>query len=148
MCCSDFTFVCPTEILAFNDALPAFQARYQPTAAAHWASCAQALPAECVACQMHKLADGLLSGRYPHPRPAGNGGAAQDAGVRVEAVHDRGILERVLALRKGPLGLGRAGGLDDGLDLVRVDDPSHVGVGDLGGGKADIERRIRMQWYW
>lgn len=26
LCHRDFTFVCPTEILAFNDALPQFQA--------------------------------------------------------------------------------------------------------------------------
>lgn len=53
--------------------LPAFQTRYFPTASAHWASCAERLPAECLACQMHKLADGLLSGRYAHPRPAALG---------------------------------------------------------------------------
>ncbi|PCH32979.1 ubiquitinyl hydrolase [Wolfiporia cocos MD-104 SS10] len=51
-------------------ALPAFRTRYLPTAAAHWATCTEPLPAACVDCQMHKLADGLLSGRYAHPRPA------------------------------------------------------------------------------
>ncbi|KAI0668763.1 ubiquitinyl hydrolase [Trametes maxima] len=49
--------------------LPPFQQRYFPTAASHWASCSESLPATCVDCQMHKLADGLLSGRYSHPRP-------------------------------------------------------------------------------
>ncbi|KAI8969677.1 ubiquitinyl hydrolase [Trametes punicea] len=49
--------------------LPAFRQRYYPTAAAHWATCQETLPANCVDCQMHKLADGLLSGRYSHPRP-------------------------------------------------------------------------------
>ena len=51
--------------------LPAFQQRYYPSAAQHWATCREALPASCVDCQMHKLADGLLSGRYAHPRPGG-----------------------------------------------------------------------------
>ncbi|KAG2136349.1 uncharacterized protein EDB93DRAFT_1169370 [Suillus bovinus] len=60
--------------------LPCFQMRYygkgpsstssayiSPTAAAHWEICTQALPADCLECQMHKLADGLLSGRYSKP---------------------------------------------------------------------------------
>jgi ubiquitin carboxyl-terminal hydrolase 5/13 len=33
----------------------------------HWATCGQALPADCLECQLFKLADGLLSGRYSHP---------------------------------------------------------------------------------
>ena len=49
--------------------LPAFQQRYFPTAATHWEACHEQLPASCIDCQMHKLADGLLSGRYSHPRP-------------------------------------------------------------------------------
>ncbi|OSD05569.1 ubiquitin carboxyl-terminal hydrolase 14 [Trametes coccinea BRFM310] len=49
--------------------LPAFRQRYYPTAATHWETCHETLPANCVDCQMHKLADGLLSGRYSHPRP-------------------------------------------------------------------------------
>ena len=49
--------------------LPAFQQRYLPTATAHWEVCQEPLPASCIDCQMHKLADGLLSGRYSHPRP-------------------------------------------------------------------------------
>ncbi|KAI9450058.1 ubiquitin carboxyl-terminal hydrolase 14, partial [Lactarius psammicola] len=49
--------------------LPPFQKRYaNPTAAEHWSSCTVSLPATCLDCQMHKLADGLLSGRYSHPR--------------------------------------------------------------------------------
>ncbi|KAL6305707.1 ubiquitin carboxyl-terminal hydrolase 14 [Sparassis latifolia] len=55
--------------------LPAFQERYYPSAAAHWATCREALPANCIDCQMHKLADGLLSGRYSHPRPTPAGSA-------------------------------------------------------------------------
>ena len=48
--------------------LPAFQQRYLPTATTHWFMCNEPLPASCVDCQMHKLADGLLSGRYSLPR--------------------------------------------------------------------------------
>ena len=49
--------------------LPIFQQRYLPTATTHWEVCQEPLPASCIDCQMHKLADGLLSGRYSHPRP-------------------------------------------------------------------------------
>ncbi|KAI0716151.1 ubiquitinyl hydrolase [Cerioporus squamosus] len=49
--------------------LKPFRERYLPSAAAHWETCRETLPATCVDCQMHKLADGLLSGRYSHPRP-------------------------------------------------------------------------------
>lgn len=49
--------------------LTPFRERYLPTAATHWELCQEPLPASCVDCQMHKLADGLLSGRYSHPRP-------------------------------------------------------------------------------
>lgn len=52
-------------------ALPSFQARYSD-AQKHWQTCTQPLPAECLECQLYKLADGLLSGRYSHPRPAGS----------------------------------------------------------------------------
>lgn len=34
------------------------------TASVHWATCGQLLPADCLECQLFKLADGLLSGRY------------------------------------------------------------------------------------
>lgn len=47
--------------------LPAFQKRYNDLARAHSRACTVPLPAECVECQMHKVADGLLSGRYSHP---------------------------------------------------------------------------------
>jgi ubiquitin carboxyl-terminal hydrolase 5/13 len=51
--------------------LPAFQNRYhpndRPSASSHWSSCNASLPADCVDCQMFKLADGLLSGRYSYP---------------------------------------------------------------------------------
>lgn len=48
--------------------LPAFQARYLPTFDLHAVTCPEPLPASCLECQMNKLADGLLSGRYSHPR--------------------------------------------------------------------------------
>jgi ubiquitin carboxyl-terminal hydrolase 5/13 len=35
----------------------------------HWVMCQELLPAACLDCQMYKLADGLLSGRYSHPAP-------------------------------------------------------------------------------
>lgn len=50
--------------------LPLFQNAYYPSAAEHWETCTESLPADCVACQMHKLADGLLSGRYSIPSSA------------------------------------------------------------------------------
>jgi ubiquitin carboxyl-terminal hydrolase 5/13 len=68
-------------------ALPAFQERYFASAQQHWAACAEALPAACVACQMHKAADGLCSGRYAVPAPHAHAHADADgpvfqAGVR------------------------------------------------------------------
>ncbi|KIP02239.1 hypothetical protein PHLGIDRAFT_32271 [Phlebiopsis gigantea 11061_1 CR5-6] len=59
-------------VLQTTFALPAFQDRYLPTAKSHWEYCPETLPADCLDCQLHKLADGLLSGRYSHPRPAEN----------------------------------------------------------------------------
>ncbi|KAH7890301.1 hypothetical protein F5I97DRAFT_1834387 [Phlebopus sp. FC_14] len=60
--------------------LPAFQERYYgktpsqlapgyvfAEASTHWLTCSQPLPADCLECQMYKLADGLLSGRYSLP---------------------------------------------------------------------------------
>lgn len=44
-----------------------FQTRYTSSTKDHAASCPEALPADCVECQMLKVADGLLSGRYSHP---------------------------------------------------------------------------------
>jgi len=39
--------------------------RYVPErASTHWIGCTQPLPADCIECQMFKIADGLLSGRY------------------------------------------------------------------------------------
>ena len=58
--------------------LPPFQERYAaPVAVEHWSSCTVSLPATCLDCQMHKLADGLLSGRYSHPRRTAEDTAVQ-----------------------------------------------------------------------
>lgn len=53
-------------------ALPQFANRYYDPdlAAAHFMTCRESLPALCLECQMYKLGDGLLSGRYSVPRPA------------------------------------------------------------------------------
>ncbi|KIK70466.1 hypothetical protein GYMLUDRAFT_234930 [Collybiopsis luxurians FD-317 M1] len=50
-------------------AIPAFQERYQQNEniKSHAETCPEPLPADCVECQMHKVADGLLSGRYAKP---------------------------------------------------------------------------------
>ncbi len=48
-------------------ALPSFAERYATSAEAHFAACPIALPADCLECQMHKMATGLLSGRYSVP---------------------------------------------------------------------------------
>lgn len=56
--------------LQFIFALPSFKSRYVPPPAAidHANSCPEPMPAMCVECQMFKIADGLLSGRYSSPR--------------------------------------------------------------------------------
>lgn len=51
---------------------PSLHSNYLPvTAKTHWISCKQLLPADCLECQVLKVADGLLSGRYskPHGEP-------------------------------------------------------------------------------
>jgi len=53
--------------------LPKFQTHYGILSREHSASCTIALPADCVECQMHKVADGLLSGRYSHPASYASG---------------------------------------------------------------------------
>ena len=50
-------------------ALPPFQQRYAaPVAVQHCTGCTEPFPASCIECQMLKVADGLLSGRYSRPR--------------------------------------------------------------------------------
>ena len=47
--------------------LPSFRERYfTDTAFAHFQTCDNPLPASCLECQMLKLSDGLISGRYSH----------------------------------------------------------------------------------
>ncbi|KAJ1645197.1 ubiquitin C-terminal hydrolase Ubp14 [Coemansia asiatica] len=58
-----------------------FRDRYFPSAAEHFAMCTNSRPAQCVLCQLHKLADGLWSGRY----------AVLDTGSEGEMGHQRGI---------------------------------------------------------
>ena len=49
--------------------LPSFRQRYAAhLAAQHWTRCTESLPASCLECQMHKISDGLVSGRYSRPR--------------------------------------------------------------------------------
>ncbi|KPV75875.1 uncharacterized protein RHOBADRAFT_35647 [Rhodotorula graminis WP1] len=50
--------------------LPAFQDRYLTSFVVHTASCTNPSPATCFECQMSKVADGLLSGRYAIPHVA------------------------------------------------------------------------------
>ncbi|KDR73244.1 hypothetical protein GALMADRAFT_100868 [Galerina marginata CBS 339.88] len=62
--------------------LPTFQTRYNGSnhsynGANHSVTCTVSLPADCVECQMHKVADGLLSGRYSHPAHGSTGDALQ-----------------------------------------------------------------------
>jgi ubiquitin carboxyl-terminal hydrolase 5/13 len=48
-------------------ALPAFRQRYYTeTALSHFQTCENPRPASCLECQMLKVADGLISGRYSH----------------------------------------------------------------------------------
>ena len=53
--------------------LPSFETRYNENAKNHAEVCTVPLPADCVECQMHKVADGLLSGRYSHPAQFSSG---------------------------------------------------------------------------
>lgn len=59
--------------------LPSFRSRYyapahtstpDSTAQEHFRLCTSDSPANCLECQMYKLADGLLSGRYSRPGPS------------------------------------------------------------------------------
>ena len=57
-------------------ALPSFKQRYfsacngSTDSLPHAEACDNQLPADCVECQLVKVADGLLSGRYSHPEDA------------------------------------------------------------------------------
>lgn len=72
--------------------LPPFQERYAaPVAVEHWASCTVTLPASCLDCQMHKLADGLLSGRYSHPQPTAEDTAPAGAEATPAQLFQEGV---------------------------------------------------------
>ncbi|KAF7322425.1 Ubiquitin carboxyl-terminal hydrolase [Mycena chlorophos] len=61
--------------------LPGFKSRYFSATSTtdHASQCPESLPADCVECQMRKVADGLLSGRYSHPaHNASTGGNVND----------------------------------------------------------------------
>ncbi|KAJ2889686.1 ubiquitin C-terminal hydrolase Ubp14, partial [Coemansia aciculifera] len=60
-----------------------FRDRYFPTAAEHFATCTQQSPARCLLCQLHKLADGLWSGRYAELETSsdGSGLVGHQAGI-------------------------------------------------------------------
>ncbi|KAM0792178.1 hypothetical protein ACM66B_004875 [Microbotryomycetes sp. NB124-2] len=49
--------------------LPTFQERYLTSFLTHPMTCTNSAPATCFECQMAKVADGLLSGRYAVPKP-------------------------------------------------------------------------------
>lgn len=73
-------------------AFPAFQARYGDAYRPHTTACANPLPASCLECQLDKLADGLLSGRYSVPRPSDQGAAASsDAAEADRPIFQAGI---------------------------------------------------------
>lgn len=63
--------------------LPAFHARYFEAYRPHTTQCPNALPATCFECQITKVADGLLSGRYAKPRAAPEQVPAADAGAPI-----------------------------------------------------------------
>ncbi len=50
---------------------PAFAKRYGEAYHPHTLACERSLPADCLECQMGKIADGLLSGRYAVPNREG-----------------------------------------------------------------------------
>ncbi|KAJ2859856.1 ubiquitin C-terminal hydrolase Ubp14 [Coemansia aciculifera] len=58
-----------------------FRDRYFPTAADHFATCTQANPAQCLLCQLHKLANGLWSGRYANLETDSEGRPTHQAGI-------------------------------------------------------------------
>lgn len=51
-------------------AIPDFQTRYGAQLADHAQVCSVEDPANCWYCQLHKITDGLVSGRYSKPHPS------------------------------------------------------------------------------
>lgn len=66
------TFSCyMASVLQALFVLPAFRSRYSSEAYLnHLDNCQTKSPASCIECQMLKISDGLLSGRYSHPATA------------------------------------------------------------------------------
>lgn len=64
--------------------LPPFHARYLEAYRPHTQHCSNPLPATCLECQLTKVADGLLSGRYSTPRrgPKDTAGPIFQRGIR------------------------------------------------------------------
>ncbi|KAF9377188.1 hypothetical protein CPB97_010362 [Podila verticillata] len=60
--------------------LPAFVSRYYPVDVNHLQTCSQD-PGKCLQCQLSKVADGLLSGRYATPVIADNGDVQGQDGI-------------------------------------------------------------------
>ncbi|KAJ2848676.1 ubiquitin C-terminal hydrolase Ubp14 [Coemansia brasiliensis] len=58
-----------------------FRDRYFPTASNHFLSCTQQLPAQCMLCQLHKLAYGLWSGRYAILQTGEDGNTGPQKGI-------------------------------------------------------------------
>jgi ubiquitin carboxyl-terminal hydrolase 5/13 len=63
--------------------LPAFQRRYEESKS-HFENCPELLPAECLDCQMYKISDGLLSGRYSHPSTSTSSSEDRDPAKRFQ----------------------------------------------------------------
>lgn len=78
-------------------ALPAFADRYFTKGSAHSLLCPNPDPANCFECQMSKVADGLLSGRYAVPRAADS------------AINDDATAEHFASTESGaPVSVGEA----------------------------------------
>ncbi|MCO5575610.1 hypothetical protein L7F22_029412 [Adiantum nelumboides] len=66
--------------------LPSFQSRYFQAYRPHTMACTNPLPASCFECQMTKMADGLLSGRYSVPRRRPDGNESSDGPIFQEGI--------------------------------------------------------------
>lgn len=82
--------------------LPAFHTRYLDAYRPHTAACTNPLPAACLECQLGKLADGLLTGRYSVPRaPEGSSVGSFAAQADVEVKDD--VTDAQEAEKRGPV---------------------------------------------
>lgn len=69
--------------------LPAFQDRYLMSFVAHPSACTSSSPATCFECQMSKIADGLLSGRYSVPHVLESSDALAGSDVAATGQEDK-----------------------------------------------------------